>query len=83
MEERLANDVKNQAEFIKNAALTKTFVCEAAWMASKIAIDIHGSYGLMEDYRVAQIYRDAIAGPIVEGVSDMKKIIIAGILLND
>ena len=52
-------------------------------MASRIAIDIHSSYGLMEDYRVAQFYRDAIAEPIVEGVSDMQKIIIAGILLND
>ncbi|MEN6390830.1 MAG: acyl-CoA dehydrogenase family protein [Syntrophomonas sp.] len=79
----MANDVKDQEEFIKTAALTKTFVTEAAWQASRLAIDVHGSYGLMEDYKVAKGYRDAIAGPIVEGVTDMQKIIIAGILLKD
>lgn len=79
----LANDIKDQRDFIKNAALTKTFVTEAAWQASRLAMDIHGSYGLMEDYKVCRNYRDAIAGPLVEGVSDMQKIIIAGMLLKE
>jgi alkylation response protein AidB-like acyl-CoA dehydrogenase len=79
----LANDIKDQTEFIKNAALTKTFVTETAWRASRLAMDVHGSYGLMEDYKVCRNYRDAIAGPMVEGVTDMQKMIIAGILLKD
>jgi alkylation response protein AidB-like acyl-CoA dehydrogenase len=79
----MANDVKDQAEFIKNAAMTKTFVTEAAWQASRLAMDIHGSYGLMEDYKVSRDYREAIMGPMIEGVSDMQKIIVAGILLKD
>lgn len=78
----MANDIKDEVEFIKNAALTKAFVTEAAWQASRLAVDVHGSYGLMEDYKVARSYRDAIAGPIVEGVTDMQKMIIAGILLK-
>ncbi len=79
----MANNIKDQVEFIKTAALTKTFVTEVGVQASRIALEIHGSYGLMEDYKVARNYRDAIAGPIVEGVSDMQKMIIAGILLRD
>jgi alkylation response protein AidB-like acyl-CoA dehydrogenase len=79
----MANNIKDQVEFIKTAALTKTFVTEVGLQASRIALEIHGSYGLMEDYKVARNYRDAIAGPIVEGVSDMQKMIIAGILLRD
>lgn len=78
----MANKVKDQAEFIKAASITKTFVTEAAWEASRIAIDIHGSYGLMNDCKVARCYRDAIAGPVVEGVNDMQKIIIANTLLK-
>jgi alkylation response protein AidB-like acyl-CoA dehydrogenase len=78
----MANDIQDEIEFIKTAALTKTFVTEAAWLASRLAVDVHGSYGLMEDYKVTRSYRDAITGPIVEGVTDMQKMIIAGILLN-
>lgn len=79
----LANDAKDQAAFAKEAALTKTFVCETFADAARIAIDVHGSYGLMNDYKVTRLYRDAIMGPQVEGVADMQKMIVAGMLLND
>ncbi len=79
----LANDVKDQGVFAKEAALTKTFVCETFADAARIAVDVHGSYGLMADYKVSRLYRDAIMGPQVEGVADMQKMIVAGIVLND
>jgi alkylation response protein AidB-like acyl-CoA dehydrogenase len=78
----LANDAKDQALFAKEAALTKTYVCEAFADAARTAVDIHGSYGLMNDYKVSRLYRDAIMGPQVEGVADMQKMIIAGVVLN-
>lgn len=78
----LANDAKDQALFAKEAALTKTYVCETFADAARTAIDIHGSYGLMNDYKVSRLYRDAIMGPQVEGVADMQKMIIAGVVLN-
>ncbi|MDD3889074.1 MAG: acyl-CoA dehydrogenase family protein [Syntrophomonadaceae bacterium] len=78
----LANEVKDPRQFAKEAALTKTFVCETAVDAARVAMDIHGSYGLMNDYKVARIYRDAIIGPQIEGVSDMQKMIIAGVALS-
>jgi len=78
----LANDAKNPALFAKEAALTKTFACDNSVDAARVAIDVHGSYGLMNDYKVSRIYRDAIMGPQVEGVADMQKMIVAGVVLN-
>ena len=78
----LANNVRDPREFAKEAALTKTFVTETMADAARLAVDVHGSYGLMEDYKVARIYRDAIMGPQIEGVTDMQKIIIAGSVLR-
>ena len=46
-------------------------------------MDIHGSYGLMNDYKIARIYKDAIIGPQIEGVADMQRMIVAGLTLAD
>lgn len=78
----LANSAKDPADFAREAALTKTFVCEAFVEAARIAVDVHGSYGLMSDYKVSRLYRDSIMGPQVEGVADMQKMIVAGMMLN-
>lgn len=78
----LADKVRDPRAFAKEAALTKTFVCETMADAARVAVDVHGSYGLMEDYKVSRIYRDAIMGPQIEGVTDMQKMIIAGSILR-
>lgn len=78
----LANDAKDPMLFAKEAALTKTYVCETFADAARVAVDVHGSYGLMGDYKVSRLYRDSIIGPQVEGVSDMQKMIVAGAILN-
>ncbi|MEA4924700.1 MAG: acyl-CoA dehydrogenase family protein [Syntrophomonadaceae bacterium] len=77
----LANNPKSPSDFAREAALSKVIVAENAVAATRLAIDIHGSYGLMEDYKVARLYRDAIMGPQVEGVIDMQKLIVAGAIL--
>lgn len=79
----LANNVKDPRQFAKEAALTKTFVCDTMADVARISMDIHGSYGLMNDYKISRIYRDAIMGPQIEGVADMQKMIVAGITLMD
>jgi len=78
----LANKHLNASDFAKEAALSKVVIGENAVRAARIAIDIHGSYGLMYDYKVGRLYRDAIMGPQVEGVIDMQKLIVAGAILN-
>lgn len=79
----LANNVKDPRQFAKEAALTKTFVCETAFEVTRLAMDIHGSYGLMNDYKISRLYRDTIIGPQIEGVADMQKMIVAGLTLAD
>lgn len=78
----LASNMKNPVQFAKEAALTKTVVCENSADAARIALDIHGSYGAMEDYKISRLYKDAVIGPQIEGVTDMQKLIISGVVLK-
>jgi alkylation response protein AidB-like acyl-CoA dehydrogenase len=77
----LAETQKDLRLFAKEAALTKSFVTEAAVDVSRLAVAVHGSYGLMQDYAVERIYRDMIIGEQVEGVADLQRVITASILL--
>ncbi len=78
----LANNPRSHSDFAREAALSKVIIAENAVMAARLAIDIHGSYGLMEDYQVSRLYKDAIMGPQVEGVIDMQKLIVASAILR-
>ncbi len=58
-------------------AVAKYYTTEAAQKAAKIAVDIHGGYGCMEEYPVTRFWRDAaVLGPSA-GTSDIMKVIIA------
>lgn len=72
----------NANELMKEVAISKTFITETMVDVARIAMDIHGSYGLMKDYRILQIYNDAIIGPQIEGVNDVQKMIIAASVLR-
>ena len=57
-------------------AVAKYFTTEAAQKAAKMAVDIHGGYGCMEEYAVSRYLRDSfIVGPSA-GTSDIMKVII-------
>lgn len=58
-------------------AAAKYYTTEAAIKAAKVAVDIHGGYGCMEEYAVTRYYRDAaVLGPSA-GTSAIMKVIIA------
>jgi alkylation response protein AidB-like acyl-CoA dehydrogenase len=58
-------------------AVAKYFTTEASQKAAKMAVDIHGGYGCMEEYAVSRYIRDAaVVGPSA-GTSDIMKVIIA------
>jgi len=78
----LANNSTNPAAFASEAAMSKVIIAENAVQAARLAMDLHGSYGLMQDMPISRIYRDAIMGPQVEGVIDMQKLIVAGSILG-
>ena len=63
-------------------AIAKYFTTEAAQKAAKIAMDIHGGYGCMEEYAVSRYLRDAaVLGPSA-GTSDIMKVIVARWILS-
>jgi alkylation response protein AidB-like acyl-CoA dehydrogenase len=58
-------------------AVAKYYTTEACQRAAKIAVDIHGGYGCMEEYAVSRYLRDAaVVGPSA-GTSDIMKVIVA------
>ena len=78
----LADHRDGSFSFAAEAALTKRFVAEAFVDVAREAVQAHGSYGVIADFRVEMAYRDAIVGEIVEGTKDLQRRIIAGNLLN-
>ncbi len=58
-------------------AVAKYHTTETCQKAAKMAVDIHGGYGCMEEYAVSRYYRDAaVVGPSA-GTSDIMKVIVA------
>ncbi|MGI6413156.1 MAG: acyl-CoA dehydrogenase family protein [Syntrophomonadaceae bacterium] len=78
----LADTMKDPVQFAKESALTKDFVCETTIDLTRKAMNVHGSYGLMKDYKIESLWRDCIMGAQIEGVSDMQKIIVANYILG-
>jgi alkylation response protein AidB-like acyl-CoA dehydrogenase len=63
-------------------AVAKYFTTEAAQKAAKMAVDIHGGYGCMDEYAVSRYLRDSfVLGPSA-GTSDIMKVIIARWVLS-
>lgn len=58
-------------------SMCKYFAAETANKAADFALKIHSSYGYSEEYPIARYYRDAKSYQIVEGTSNIQKMIIA------
>lgn len=59
------------------AAKVKLFASEVAMRVSEQAIRIHGGAGIMRDYPVGRIHRDALVYVIGEGTSEVQRNLIA------
>ena len=55
----------------------KYFAAEAAVRAANTAVKIFGSYGFSSEYPVERFYRDSKSYQIVEGTSNIQKVIIS------
>jgi short-chain 2-methylacyl-CoA dehydrogenase len=64
-------------EFKHAAAVAKLYATESAVTATRIATQVFGGYGFMEEYPVARFYRDAKVLEIGEGTSEVQRIVIA------
>ena len=59
------------------AAIAKLYSTEAAVTAARIATQVFGGNGFMEEYPVARFYRDAKILEIGEGTSEVQRMVIA------
>jgi short/branched chain acyl-CoA dehydrogenase len=65
------------AAFKQAASVAKLYTSEAAVTATRIATQVFGGYGFMEEYPVARFYRDAKILEIGEGTSEVQRMLIA------
>ncbi len=63
--------------FKQAASIAKLYSSESAVTATRIATQIFGGYGFMEEYAVARFYRDAKILEIGEGTSEVQRMLIA------
>ncbi len=64
-------------DFKQAAAVAKLYTTESAVSATRIATQVFGGYGFMEEYPVARLYRDAKVLEIGEGTSEVQRMLIA------
>ena len=68
---------RSMAEVKQAASIAKLYTSEAAVTATRIATQIFGGNGFMEEYPVARFYRDAKILEIGEGTSEVQRMLIA------
>ncbi|MBW2092559.1 MAG: acyl-CoA dehydrogenase family protein [Deltaproteobacteria bacterium] len=64
------------------SALAKSFACEAAARSARRAIEIHGSYGIMKEYVVQRLLRDAVVTIPAGGTAEIAKIVLGRAALS-
>jgi short/branched chain acyl-CoA dehydrogenase len=68
---------ENGRPITKEAAMAKLFCSEVMRRCVHHAVQLHGGYGLMKDYKVERLYRDQRILEIGEGTSEILRIVIA------
>ena len=68
---------RSLAEVKQAASIAKLYTSEAAVSATRIATQVFGGNGFMEEYPVARFYRDAKILEIGEGTSEVQRMVIA------
>lgn len=68
--------------FTREASMAKVYASEAAWRIADRAVQVHGGYGYVHEFRVEQLYRDARVTRIYEGTSEIQRRVIARELLR-
>ncbi|MBN2402942.1 MAG: acyl-CoA dehydrogenase family protein [Spirochaetes bacterium] len=70
-------------EFLKGDDITKKVSMAKAWiaeMANRVAykaVQIHGGYGYMAEYRICRLYQDVRVMPIFGGTTEIMNVVIA------
>ena len=70
-------------DYITESALAKLHAAEIASTVADQAVQIHGGYGYVTDYKVERLYRDARITRIYEGTSEIQKLVVARQILAE
>jgi butyryl-CoA dehydrogenase len=68
--------------YATEAAMAKLFASEVARQVTNDALQVHGGYGYVTEYRVERYLRDAKLTEIGEGTSEIQRMVIARNLLG-
>lgn len=72
----------NHKDASQAASMAKYFSSEVCNEIVGKAVQIHGGYGFIKDYKVERMYRDCRVFTIYEGTSQVQQMVIAGKLLK-
>ncbi len=70
-------------EYLKEAAMAKLYSSTISVECALDAIQIHGGYGYVREYKVERFLRDSKITEIYEGTSEIQRIVIARSLLKE
>jgi acyl-CoA dehydrogenase len=75
--ENLIKDHIDGKNIVQKVSMSKYWLGEMVNRVAYQAVQLHGGYGYMEEYRVCKIYRDVRALSIFAGTSEIMKLIIS------
>jgi len=68
---------KGQAKAQRDSSIAKMFATDVLMQASIDAVQIHGAYGVSDEYNVGRYFRDAKVFQIIEGTNELHRFLIA------
>ncbi|MCF8083499.1 MAG: acyl-CoA dehydrogenase family protein [Deltaproteobacteria bacterium] len=75
--DRLIEEHIRGNEIVQRVSMAKYWLGEMVNRVAYQAVQIHGGYGYMEEYRICRIYRDVRSLSIFAGTSEIMKLIIS------
>ncbi|PLR76763.1 acyl-CoA dehydrogenase [Bacillus sp. V3-13] len=69
--------------FAMEASMAKLYATKSAMEIAHEAVQMHGGYGIMEEYDVSRFFGDAKVLEIVEGTNEIQKMIISRQLIKN
>jgi alkylation response protein AidB-like acyl-CoA dehydrogenase len=65
-----------------STALSKGYISDLAVATNVMCLNVHGAYGVMDEFKVERFVRDSLVGPNIEGSADIQRLIAGGYILR-
>lgn len=75
--DKLIEDYIAGKDIVTKVSMAKWWIAEMTNRLAYNALQLHGSYGYMEEYPIARLYRDARAQSLYAGTTEIMKLIIS------